>query len=529
MPRRKNKTGRVIFGGAVLASLAVGGWFAWPYVYQWAVPAKDVKDVLTAKVERGDMEIPVTDRGELESTNAVTVNCELEGGGKLVSIVPEGTFVKKGEEVGRIDTDALMKLKSEQEVKVEQAEGKLKASRSDLDVQINKGATEVATAQLALDLAKIDFDTYLTGKYKVDYDTKKGALELARKDLKEAESNLDYTKELVRKGQGQMEQVRIKELDVQQKKFALDQNSGALALLENVTKKRDLLELEAKATNARRDRERAQQSADAATEKARGDLRASEKTLEIEKSTLKRIEDQVSRCQIKAPSDGIVIYFRRGWWDDESRIRPGVTLYFQQQIFSLPDLSKMQVKVKVHESMVKRVQKGLPCRMQVEALPGKILHGTVMTVGSVASSDGFRGGGVKEYEVVASIDDLPADSGLKPGMTAETKVILKRLTGVLQIPLQTVTEFDGKHVVYVVNGKDITRREVEIGDRNDTMIQIPSGVDEGEVLALDARTRSAADAKTLEKKPGSKKGDSETKETQPASEAKASPGAAGGS
>jgi len=160
------------------------------------------------------------------------------------------------------------------------------------------------------------------------------------------------------------------------------------------------------------------------------------------------------------------------------------------------------------------------------------LHGKVISVGSVASSEGFRGGGTKEYEVVVSMDDLPADHGLKPGMTAEVKIILKRLTNVLQVPLQTVTEFEGKNVVYVVvPGGGIERRQVEIGDRNDTMVQVLAGVTEGDALALDARTRAAADTKAIEKKPGEKKKEDETgsKEARPASEAKAAPVSAGGS
>ncbi len=519
-----------MFGSVLAAGLATGGWFGWPYAYRWAVPTKDNKDVLTARVDRGDLEVPVIDRGDIEAVNSVQVNCELEGGGKITSIVPEGSHVKKGDECAQLDTDALLKLKREQEVKVEQAEGKLKAAKSDLDVQINKGATEVATAQLALDLAKIDFDTYLTGKYKVDSEQKKAAVETAKSELRLTEDNLEYNKNLVRKGQGQMEAVQQKELDVQSKKNKLNEAKAALDLLEQVTKRRDLLELESKATNAKRDRERAQQSADAATEKARGELRASEKTLDIEKTTLKRLDEQMARCVIKAPSDGIVIYYNRRYWDDSAQIRAGATVYFQQPILTLPDLSKMRVKVKVHESMVKRVQKDQPARMQLEALPGRTLHGKVVSVGSVASSEGFRGGGTKEYEVVVSMDDLPDDHGLKPGMTAEVKIVLKRLTNVLQVAIQTVTEFEGKNVVYVASGGRIERRQVEIGDRNDTMVQIVSGVEEGEALALDARTRAAADTKALDRKPGEKKADPDSGSNPPqTTEAKATPAPVGGS
>src|SRR5262249_13589269 len=174
MPRRRNRTGRFLSAGVLATGLAVGGYFEGRPLYHWAFPVKDNQDLLTARVERGDMEVPVIDRGDIEAVNSIQVNCELEGGGKITSIVPEGSHVKKGDECAQLDTDALLKLKREQEVKVEQAESKLKASKSDLDVQTNKGATEVANAQLAYDLAKIDFDTYLTAKYKLAYDPKKG-------------------------------------------------------------------------------------------------------------------------------------------------------------------------------------------------------------------------------------------------------------------------------------------------------------------------------------------------------------------
>src|SRR3954465_8848299 len=96
-------------------------------------------DFLTAKAVRGDLAVTVTERGELDSINSVTVRCDVEGEKmKLVSIVPEGTHVKKDEEVGRFDTDELIKLYSQQEVKWKTAEGKWKSAIGDLAVQKNK-------------------------------------------------------------------------------------------------------------------------------------------------------------------------------------------------------------------------------------------------------------------------------------------------------------------------------------------------------------------------------------------------------
>src|SRR5262249_14963960 len=154
------------------------------------------------------------------------------------------------------------------------------------------------------------------------------------------------------------------------------------------------------------------------------------------------------------------------------RIRPGATLFFQQPIFSLPDLTNMQVKLKVHESVVKKVQAGMTATLQIEALPGHVLHGTGKSVATLAADERVWGGGVKEYETVVSIDDLPGDAGLRPGMSAEVKILVKTLPDVLTVPVQAVTESGGQHICYVVTPRGIDRREVKIGEGNEQNIQI---------------------------------------------------------
>src|SRR5204863_314817 len=129
--------------------------------------------------------------------------------------------------------------------------------------------------------------------------------------------------------------------------------------------------------------------------KARSEWEAAFETAKLEQKQLERFKSQLDRYVVKAPQDGILVYFKR-YYDDSSRIQPGALLYFSQPIFTLPDLTQMKVKVKVHESVVKKVTPGLAATIQVEALPNKVLHGTVKTVGTLAQSEGWRSS-VKEY------------------------------------------------------------------------------------------------------------------------------------
>jgi multidrug efflux pump subunit AcrA (membrane-fusion protein) len=186
----------------------------------------------------------------------------------------------------------------------------------------------------------------------------------------------------------------------------------------------------------------------------------------------------------------------------------------------------MQVKLRVHESVVNRVLKGQTATLQVEALPGVVLHGKVVSVATQAQSQGWRSA-VKDYETIVSIDDLPPDAGLRPGMTAEVKILLKTVPDALTVPVQAVTEFDGKHIAYVKTSRGLERREVKVGESNETLVQILEGINEGEQVALDARVRAAAELKTSEGKDAGKKDDKEKEKEKPTVSPTASPPIAG--
>lgn len=451
-------------------------------------------ELITAAVVRGDLPVVVTERGELDSTKSIMVRCDVEGEkSKLVDIVPEGTHVKKGQEVGRFDTDELKKLYDQQHVKWKTAEGKAASARGDLKVQKNKEESEIDKARLAWDLAKIALEKYEKREYQVELNKKQGAVGLAKKELKEAEDNLEFTKNLVRKGFLPLEQLRVQELMVETKRYMVNQGEDELGMLREFERNQKITELKGKAREAELELQRTIDSQKAATAKAASEKEAAEVTEKLEKETLDRINAQMERCVIKAPQDGIVVYFKR-YYDETTRIQPGAVVFFQQPIFTLPDLEHMKVKVKIHESVIKKIQPGQRATLQVDAVPNVPLVATVKTVGTLANSEGWRQT-VKEYVVEAEITDLPTSAGLKPGMTAEVKIHVQTIRDTLMVPVQAVTEFEGKPVCYVKSGRSAERRPVEVGEANDQYIQIVSGVSEGEEVALDARSRAAAEVK----------------------------------
>jgi HlyD family secretion protein len=500
LPRGKVGSSRRKAIIALTVLLLLGG-LAWG-ARHWLGASGAISTEITATTTRGDLLIVVTERGELESSKTVVAKCEVEIEQiKIVSILPEGTRVKKGDEVVRFDTDKLKRTLAEQEVKYNTASGKYEAAIQELEVQKNKAETETAKAQLALTLADLDLEKYVKGEYQADLDEKKGAIKLAEKELQDADEKLKHYQMFVKKGFGTPEQMRLKELEVEKARNYLERDKAKLDVLEKYTKKRQEAELHFKAEDARREVVRTKSTGAASIAKAKSDLESARVVADLEKEQSERLRKQLELTVIKAPEDGILVYSQSRYWDPASRVQVGGMVMYQQALFQLPELDHMQVKVRIHESKVKKIEEGQKAEIRVESYPNRVLHGTVTKVATLSdSADSWRRGGVKEYETIVTIDDLPDDAALKPGMTAEVAVKVKQLSDVLLIPVQAVTEIEGQHFVYIVRPGGIERREVEVGESNEKFIEITSGLEGGEPVALDARARGEADGKSAKQK-----------------------------
>jgi HlyD family secretion protein len=478
----------IVAGASVV--LALAAWAA----RSWLFPGNVAAGEITATVTRADLPVIVTERGQLESARTVTAKCEVEGeSSKIVFLLPEGTRVKKGDVVVRFDTDKIRRGVAEQEIKFKTADGKAQQAKEELDVQKNKAETEIAKAELALALAKLDREKYLEGEYKVEVDDKKGAINLAERELKKAEEELDGVRIFVRKGFGAPELLSQKELEVAQKKNNLERDIAKLMVLEKYTLQRQRVELTAKEKDAERELARTEGTARSNIAKAKTDYDTAQAVATLEKDQFDRAQKQLNHVEIKAPQDGIVVFEQSRPWDPASRVQLGGMVTYQQPVFLLPDLDCMQVKVKIHESKVKKIRAGQKATIRVEAFAGLVLKGTVEKVATLADSDRWWRGGIKEFETILKIDELPTGIGLKPGFTAEVSIEVNHLPAVLAVPIQAVAESKGKHYAYAVTAAGVEGREVTVGESNDKFVEVRAGLAEGESVCLDARTRAGVE------------------------------------
>jgi RND family efflux transporter MFP subunit len=481
-------------GLALLGALAYfGSWIHWP-------GASSEEGPLLSEVRKATLKITVTERGNLESCVTVDGICEVNADQiKIISLVPEGTKVKKGDIVCKFDSSKIDKDLSQQDIKVKQAIAKIETSQQELEIQRNKGESDIIAAKVEMTLAKLDLEKYVEGDFKAETTKQRGEIRLKEKDLKEAKNKLDQYRALFKKGLKAQELVTVQESAVAQTELLYESAKIELEVKQKYDYKKKTTEFSSKADQAQKKIEQAVATLKAQMSKAQSENESAKATADIEQQQYKEFLKQKDKTVIRAGQDGVVAYANDRWYDSSRQIREGATVYSLQRIFSLPDMTKMQVKLNIHESLIKKIKAGQKAEIRIESFPGIVFEGTVTSVSQLADSTRpWMNGGAKQYPTVVKLDDLKSQE-IKPGMTAEAKVLVGELADVMVVPVQAIAEHKGEFFAFVLRAGHVKPEKVKIGENNETHVQILAGLVEGDRVALDARLRAAAEFKLDDK------------------------------
>ena len=220
-------------------------------------------------------------------------------------------------------------------------------------------------------------------------------------------------------------------------------------------------------------------------ETPQGNLKAAEAGLDAQKAQVElqkqRLDDaieQFEHCIIAAEQGGMVIHPSAAEWKETPDITKGATVRKDQVLLLMPDLSKMQVKLGIHESIIDRIKPGLPARM---TLQDSTIMGEVSSVAEVTKPAGWWTGNVVKFETIVGLD---SETELKPGVSAEVEVTLAKYEDVLTIPVAAVLESEQGFSCWVKTAEGPQRRSLQLGDSNNQFIIVEAGLKEGDQVVL---------------------------------------------
>ena len=160
-----------------------------------------------------------------------------------------------------------------------------------------------------------------------------------------------------------------------------------------------------------------------ALDQSRREMEVAAANLKLAQAQLDRARADLSNSVIRSPIDGVII---------KRTIDLGQTVaasFTTPNLFQIAqDLTKMQIDTSVSEADVGQLRDGLPARFVVDAYPDREFNATMRQfrlAPNVVQN-------VVTYNVVLDVDNT--DELLKPGMTAQVRLVVANRPDVLRIP-----------------------------------------------------------------------------------------------
>ncbi|MHC4664712.1 MAG: HlyD family secretion protein, partial [Planctomycetota bacterium] len=381
----------------------------------------------TFVVKRGSLRISVTESGTIKARDQVILKSEVEGRTSILWLIPEGTPVKQGDLLVELDGSQLLDNKIDQQIIVQNAEAAFIGARENLAVVANQAQSDIDLAELTLKFAEQDLGKYLEGEYPNQLKEAKAQITLADEELKRAEEKLRWSEKLFAEKYISQTELQADQLAVKKAEFDLELAKNNRDLLEKYTYQRNLDQLESDVKQAKMALERTNRKAKADVAQAEADLKAKQSEYSRQQDKLKKLEQQIEKTKIYAPADGLVIYAtsarRGGWRRSTEPLDVGQDVLERQELIYLPTTAAVKAEVDIHEASLKKVRVGLPALVTVDALPGRILIGSVAHIAPLPDAQSmWMNPDLKVYNTEVYLDSN--DPGLRTGMSCKAEIII---------------------------------------------------------------------------------------------------------
>lgn len=145
-------------------------------------------------------------------------------------------------------------------------------------------------------------------------------------------------------------------------------------------------------------------------------------------------------------------------------------------VTTLDDISRIRLDFSVPETLVPKVAVGAIVKSQSLAFPGRVFEGKVAVIDTRVDPV------TRSARVTALIDN--ADSTLKPGMFMNISLQIATRENAVLAPEEAVISEGPRQIAFLVREGKIERRAVQIGQRQEGMVEVTEGLAAGDVIVV---------------------------------------------
>jgi HlyD family secretion protein len=467
-----------------------------------------VVPIETANVLRGDIKLSIETKGLFQSEHSVAVVPDIQGGAMITSIVPDGSYVKKGDVICRLDTKDVEDEVNDLTMRVANARNNEAQAEQARTIQQTANDAAIATAEIALRMNKFASDQYgvvlLASDGQIDDEAysrpgapPKGdayqaasdaivAIKKAQSDLEQAETDFNGMDKLLEKGFISKSDFLNAQVKVEEGRHTLESKKLALDILRTYT----YPQTRAKNIEAVKDAESSYKTALMTAEVHMTEvdtaLRSAQRQLLRMSNRLSDHKKELEKRTIFAPIDGQVLYgdpIGAPWMRDH--IAVGQQVWRGLRLFTIPDLSSIVVRTRLLEVDVNAVAVGRDVEVTVpDALPNVVFKGKLTQIAEYASDNGWwmASRNAKGFDAMVRLEST--DERVKPGMSCSVEIMQGRVSDCLYVPVSAVLRKGDKTYCTVVSGQEQRSVEVSTGAMSEKYVEVKSGLSEGQKVVL---------------------------------------------
>jgi multidrug resistance efflux pump len=540
---------RGLFVGAILAVLCVAGSMAMRRGPASAAGPGETGSGDWITVKRDIFEILCREDGELRPAKVTTVT--FLNWGKIAYIIPEGTFVKKGEKLVALETKDQEDHIQEHVEDLASAERDMAQREQNRDLEIRRLTADIASEKERVALAALREKELLAKPLPLDREEAVNLLEGAKARLANAKAELEAYKPLAEKGFATGFEMASKQLAVTRAEVELERAEMRCRLTlagakpeerEKAKLNREHAELALKIKEIDYENQ-----VDVLTSK----VKAVERVVNHNKRRLVRHRDDLERSTIYAPHEGIVVY-RIMEFRGNKKVEVGDQVGPWLSPMDLPRFEWMKVRTQVPESFIRLIKARYPpartpgvgegqqpgplngaadsadsagrngadasapagpvtpgtkARVMVKTLPDRIYPAEVTWVdgwardrnSKLSEADIKAQGlsGVRVFDVEVSL--LESDpQRLREGFRATVEIPVEVHKDLISVPIAAVTYRESDPHVRVRSNGRAEWRKVTLGMQSIDRVVITEGLAEGELVFAPRATPPPRHEKTPE-------------------------------
>jgi RND family efflux transporter MFP subunit len=181
----------------------------------------------------------------------------------------------------------------------------------------------------------------------------------------------------------------------------------------------------------------------------------------------KNLELQLNYTKIRALSEGYIT---------ERLIEVGSRVTANQQVYTIEDFKPLLIRVYVPTSDAIKLSENMTAEVTTEVLKGNIFAGNVKLINPRID--------VQTGTVKVTVEVYDETLRLRPGMFVEVKIVIGQKQNALVIPRKAILYKQNRTYAFLLNGNQVTQRELTLGLIEEDDAEVSQGLAEGDVIVI---------------------------------------------